>query len=268
MHDTIVQSPIVSRLNFATDTGAGTRARIGLLVLESDQTMEWEMRQMASLQGVAFYHARLANEAQVTPDTLAQMELELPKAAALLPEYLDLKAIGYGCTSGSTIIGEARVSDIIHDVHPGVPATNPLTAAKVALQALGVKRLGLVTPYRPDVTQAMQDRFEEAGIAIAQVGSFFEDDDKVVGRISPEAILEAALSVGASDTVDGVFISCTSLRAAGIVEQAETALGKPVTASNHALAWHLLRLAGITDAVTGFGRLFNRQLDAKQEQHT
>ena len=196
------------------------------------------------------------------------MELELPKAAALLPEYLALQAIGYGCTSGSTIIGEERVSDIIHNFHPGVPASNPLTAAKVALQVLGVKRLGLVTPYRPDVTQAMQNRFEDAGISIAQVGSFYEDDDKVVGRISPEAILEAALSVGASDQVDGVFISCTSLRAAGIVEQAETALGKPVTASNHALAWHLLRLAGITDVAAGFGTLFTRQLDAKSEQNT
>jgi len=66
--------------------------------------------------------------------------------------------------------------------------------------------------------------------------------------------------VGQSDAVDGVFISCTSLRAAGIIEQAETALGKPVTASNHALAWHLLRLAGIKDEVEGFGRLFETQL--------
>lgn len=267
MPDTKVQTPVVSRLKFATDSGAGARARIGLLVLESDQTMEWEMGQMASLPGVAFYHARLANDAEVTPDTLAQMEVELPKAAALLPEYLDLQAIGYGCTSGSTIIGEARVSDIIHTIHPGVAASNPLTAAKVALQALGVKRLGLVTPYRPDVTQAMQDRFEEAGIAIAKVGSFYEDDDKVVGRIAPEAILEAALSVGASDKVDGVFISCTSLRAAGIIEQAEAALGKPVTASNHALAWHLLRLAGITDVVAGFGALFNRELNSRPERN-
>lgn len=268
MPDKIIQSPPVSRLNFATDAGAGARARIGLLVLESDQTMEWEMRQMASLPGVAFYHARLANAAKVTPDTLAQMALELPKAAALLPDYLGLKAIGYGCTSGSTIIGEARVCDIIHNVHPGVPATNPLTAAKAALHVLGVKRLGLVTPYRPDVTQAMQDRFEDAGITIAQVGSFFEDDDKVVGRIAPQTLLEAALSVGASDAVDGVFISCTSLRAAGIIEQAETALGKPVTASNHALAWHLLRLAGIADAVAGFGALFACQLDPKPERNT
>ncbi|MDG1084956.1 MAG: Asp/Glu racemase, partial [Planktotalea sp.] len=62
--------------------------------------------------------------------------------------------------------------------------------------------------------------------------------------------------LGQSEACDGVFISCTSLRAAGIVEQAERQLGKPVTSSNHALAWHLLRLAGIDDGLDGFGQLF------------
>jgi maleate isomerase len=247
-------------LDFKTDLGAGARARIGLLVLESDQTMEWEMRHMADLPGVALYHARLANDAEVTPDTLVQMELELPKAAALLPNYLGLKAIGYGCTSGSTIIGERRVSELIQMNNPTVPTSNPLTAAKAALKRLGIKRLGLVTPYRPDVTELMQARFEEAGIVIQSVGSFYQQDDRVVGRITSDAILEAALTIGRNDLVDGVFISCTSLRAAGIIQQAEAALGKPVTASNHALAWHLLRLAGIRDEVTGFGRLFHAQL--------
>ena len=188
------------------------------------------------------------------------MELEVPKAAALLPEYLGLKAIGYGCTSGSTIIGEQRVSELIQMNNPTVPTSNPLTAAKAALKRLGIKRLGLVTPYRPDVTELMQARFEEAGIVIQSVGSFYQQDDRVVGRITSDAILEAALTIGQNDLVDGVFISCTSLRAAGIIEQAEAALGKPVTASNHALAWHLLRLAGIRDEVTGFGRLFHAQL--------
>ena len=215
---------------------------------------------MADLPGVALYHARLANEAEVTPETLVQMELEVPKAAALLPEYLGLKAIGYGCTSGSTIIGEQRVSELIQMNNPTVPTSNPLTAAKAALKRLGIKRLGLVTPYRPDVTELMQARFEEAGIVIQSVGSFYQQDDRVVGRITSDAILEAALTIGRNDLVDGVFISCTSLRAAGIIQQAEAALGKPVTASNHALAWHLLRLAGIRDEVTGFGRLFHAQL--------
>ncbi len=261
MKDNTSEPATQSRLSFTTDAGAGSRARIGLLVLESDQTMEWEMRLMTHLPGVSVYHARLANDVVVTPETLANMEAELPVAASLLPDYLELNALGYGCTSGSTIIGEERVASILDEKHPGVPSSNPLTAAKAALRALGVKRLGLVTPYTPDVTQAMQDRFEAAGIKITTVGSFYEDSDAVVGRIDPHAILEAAVSIGSSDAVDGVFISCTSLRAAGIIEQAETSLGKPVTASNHALAWHLLRLAGIEDEVDGFGRLFRQQLE-------
>ena len=32
--------------------------------------------------------------------------------------------------------------------------------------------------------------------------------------------------------------------------------GKPVLSSNQALAWHMLRLAGIDDGFAGFGRLF------------
>ena len=261
MKDEASDVATISRLGFTTDTGAGSRARIGLLVLESDQTMEWEMRLMTHLSGVSVYHSRLANDVVVTPETLAKMEAELPISAKLLPEYLALNAIGYGCTSGSTIIGENRVADILDAAHPGVPSSNPLTAAKAALNVMGVKRLGLVTPYTPDVTQAMQDRFEEAGIQITAVGSFYEDSDEVVGRIDPNSILEAAIAIGSSDKVDGVFVSCTSLRAAGIIERAEAVLNKPVTASNHALAWHLLRLAGVEDNVDGFGRLFKIQLE-------
>ena len=261
MKDEASDVATISRSGFNTDTGAGSRARIGLMVLESDQTIEWEMRLMTHLSGVSMYHTRLANDVVVTPETLAKMETELPISAKLLPDYLALNAIGYGCTSGSTIIGEDRVADILDAAHPGVPSSNPLTAAKAALNVMGVKRLGLVTPYTPDVTQAMQDRFEEAGIQITAVGSFYEDSDEVVGRIDPNSILEAAIAIGSSDKVDGVFISCTSLRAAGIIERAEALLKKPVTASNHALAWHLLRLAGVEDNVDGFGQLFKIQLE-------
>ncbi len=250
----------IKRLDFSTDEGAGARARIGLLVLESDQTMEWEFRWLSDLPGVSVYHARLANDLIVTPESLAKMETELPKAAALLPRYLGLKSIGYGCTSGSTVIGEARVAEIFETSHPGVASSNPLSAAKAALKALGVQRLGLLTPYTPDVTEAMQAKFVEAGIAVTVVGSFYQDSDDIVGKVDEKSILAGAIAVGQSSDCDGVFISCTSLRAAGIIEQAEQALSKPVTASNHALAWHLLRLAGIEDTLPNAGRLYQTQL--------
>ncbi len=259
------QQPTITRLPFAADGGVGARARIGLLVLESDQTMEWEMRQMTHLPGVAFYHARLANDAVVTPETLSKMEAELPVAANLIPDYMGLTALGYGCTSGSTIIGEDRVASILNDVHPGIPTSNPMTAAKAAFAALGIKRLGLVTPYTPDVTLAMQQRFADAGLTIAAVGSFYENSDAVVGRISEKSIIDAALAIGASPDVDGVFVSCTSLCTSGLIETVEAKLAKPMTASNHALAWHLLRLAGVEDAVPGFGSLFTRGLAQPKE---
>jgi len=37
----------------------------------------------------------------------------------------------------------------------------------------------------------------------------------------------------------------------------EARTGLPVTSSNHAMAWHCLRLAGVDEAVEGRGRLFS-----------
>lgn len=258
--------PVIQRLPFSIDKGAGARARIGLLVLETDQTMETEFRDLAAFDGVSIYHARLACDATVAPDTLTKMEKELPVAASLLPSGMGLRAIGYGCTSGATMIGEDRVAEILNNIHPGVPSTNPLTAAAVAMQSMGVRRVGLVTPYSPDVTEAMRARLAAIGFEIPVVGSFYEADDFVVGKIDEQSILQATVSVGGSAECDGVFISCTSLRAAAIIEEAERTLRKPVTASNHALAWHLLRLAGVDDVVEGMGQLFRTAL-AIEEAH-
>ena len=251
------KQPLIKRLEFSKDQGIGERARLGLLVLESDQTIEEDFRLLTDFPGVAIYHARLANDVIVTPKTLSNMEKELPKAAKLLPKYLGLKAIGYGCTSAATIIGEEKVKAIIEKVHPNIPSTNPLTAAKIALKKLGVKRLGLVTPYTPDVTQALQRKFTEAGFPVTVVGSYYEESDLNVGKIDESSILKSTVSVGQSKDCDGVFISCTALRATNIIKEAEKVLQKPVTGSNHALGWHLLRLANVSDQTPNLGRLFS-----------
>ena len=58
---------------------------------------------------------------------------------------------------------------------------------------------------------------------------------------------DAAIELGRSPEVDAVFVSCTSLRLLDAVGAIEAELGKPATSSNHALAWHCLRLAGIAE---------------------
>ena len=129
-----------------------------------------------------------------------------------------------------------------------------------ALRATGVRRVALLTPYVRAINLRLRSALMARGLQIPVMGSFNESDDDVVARIAPESLLEAIVQVGRSASCDGVFVSCTSLRVARIAEQAEALIGKPVTSSNHALAWHMLRLAGIDDRIDGFGRLYRTGL--------
>ena len=74
-------------------------------------------------------------------------------------------------------------------------------------------------------------------------------------RISAQSVSDAALELGREPDVDAVFVAGTSIRLAEGVEALEAELGKPVTSSNHALAWHCPRLAGYHEPVPGLGRL-------------
>lgn len=246
----------IETLDFATDDGLGHRARIGLIVLQTDQTVEHEFGRLVGGEGVALYHARIPNAMEVSADTLRQMEADLPRTAALLPPAFGFDAIGYACTSGATMIGEARVEEMIRAVHPGARTSNPITACKAALSALGLQRIALLTPYPPEVTLEMRTNLRAAGFEITALASFGQSDDFTVARITAQSILDAVLREGARDEVQGVFVSCTSLRALDVIARAEAELGKPVIASNQALAWHLMRLAGLPDAPEGAGRLF------------
>ena len=248
----------ILELKFNTDAGLGSRANIGIIVLSSDQTLELEFRTLLDFEGVALYHARIPNEMNIKEETLAKMEREIPNTASLLPVSFNFNVIGYGCTSGATVIGEEKITNAIRNAHPDIFVTNPLTASKAAFRALNLKRIAFLTPYKPAITKAMRHNFMEEGFEIPITASFFESDDFVVGRITPNSILESIKRIGESDECDGVFVSCTNLRAASIIEPAEEYLGKPVTSSNHALAWHLLRLAGIYDTSKNLGRLFNQ----------
>jgi maleate isomerase len=56
---------------------------------------------------------------------------------------------------------------------------------------------------------------------------------------------------------DAIFISCTNFRTIGVLAALERDLGKPVVSAIQASFWHCLRLAGVEDAIDGYGRLLS-----------
>ncbi|MEJ6710155.1 MAG: aspartate/glutamate racemase family protein [Amylibacter sp.] len=239
---------------FETDQGYGGQTVLGLIVLSTDKTIEPELASVFTPSRVPLYHSRIAFEEEVTPETLGRMEQDLPASAGLLAKDMNLGAIGYGCTSGATVIGADRIAELVNGVHPDTPVTNPITAVIAACKALKANKIGFLTPYVAEVSAMMRGVLEREGFEIAEFLSYEEIRDSVVARITEKSTLDAIKKLGESDC-DVVFTSCTNLRAFGIIEQAEASIGKPVISSNSALAWHMAHLAGLE--VEGPGRLFS-----------
>ena len=246
---------IRSHLPFTVDEGIATRAMIALLVLATDQTIEYEWRRMLNLPGVALYQSRLLNDAHINEETLRACADRITAATDLILPGFVPDVVAFGCTSATMMVGADAVRARVHRVRPGVPVSTPITAAFHAFDALGMKRIALLTPYPESVNRKVREFIVGHGYEMPVMGSFNEDDDTRAARISTADIKAAALELGSSGKVDGVFVSCTSLRVVDIIEELERELGKPVTSSNHAMAWDSLRLAGIDDKVAGCGRL-------------
>jgi hypothetical protein len=89
------------------------------------------------------------------------------------------------------------------------------------------------------------------GLACAQKGKVY------TARISAAEIRESFLAVDGPDVQALVQVG-TNLLCSPLVEQLEAELGKPVLAVNTATAWAALRQHGITDRLSGWGRLLSQ----------
>ena len=223
--------------------------QIGLVVLEADESVEPDLHHMLPAP-IELLVTRVPSAEHVSPETLTAMDGRLTEAADRLPGGARFAAVGYGCTSASALIGADRVHAQIAAALPApAPAIcDPFTACLAACAALGVGRIGVVSPYVPAVSDQLTAAFARDGLDVALTASFNIGEEARVVRIAPEALLTAATRIGADAAIEAVFLSCTNLRTRDVIEPAEAALGKPVLSSNTALAWQLARLAGVADA--------------------
>lgn len=71
-------------------TGPIGAKTLGLIVLQTDETLEQDFRRIFAMPDVALHITRVPSGDTVTPDTLTEMRNHLPSAAALLPLWRNL----------------------------------------------------------------------------------------------------------------------------------------------------------------------------------
>ncbi len=249
---------LLEHLPFEMDQGIAVRAKVGLVVLATDYTIEQEWRQIFHhVNGVALYHNRIANDDVITPESLRAMAPRIAESVRLFTPGTPLDVVAYGCTSASMAIGEEEVFRNILAVQPEARCTTPVTAAFAAFQALKAKRAGVLTPYRESVNRIVAEYMAERGLDVPVFGSFNEGRDSNVARITVQSIACGIREIIKHADIDAVFVCCTSIRLVEACRELECRLDLPITSSGHAMAWHTLRLAGIRDRLPQFGSLFD-----------
>ena len=127
-------------------------------------------------------------------------------------------------------------------------------ATLAALQSLGVRRVGVITPFDADANEHVREAFETHGFAVAAIHGLACPGFEAIAHTPLDAIRRAFEQVNRAEC-EGLVQVGTGLPVLHLVEELEQRFAKPVVGCNAALYWAALRGTGIDDPCPGFGRL-------------
>jgi maleate isomerase len=207
-------------------------ARIGLIIPSVNRLSEPQFAHFAPPGlGVHVTRARIAGEWRKPVTELAPIIAQA--AGALADSSPDL--VVYHCTDSSMregLDGERRILDIVHR-EAGIEAVSTSALVVEALNALGIKKLVIISPYQDNAVIIAYLR--SCGFTVVHDVAL-----RLAGHESsaatPQLWVQTTLD-NAREAADGYFLSCTNTTQIEAIEELEAALGKPVVSSNQAVLW-------------------------------
>ncbi len=235
------------------------RALIGMLTPSSNTVLEpVTTRILAGIPNASAHFSRFrVTQIALSHEALAQFATaEILRAASLLADARCQVIAWNGTSAGWLGFGtdEALCREI--EATTGARACTSVLALNEILALKQVRRIGLVSPYLPDVQARIIANYAAVGIeVIAEIHwdlqdnfSFAEVDD---------ARIAAVIRDVAAARPDAIVVFCTNLRGAPLVAGLEAELGIPVYDTIATVVWKALLLCGEDPArVKGWGSVF------------
>lgn len=234
---------------------AGWRARLGIMVPSVNKTMEPELYRLVP-KGVSLHFSRI-RQVEDTLEQLTRMIEDVPRVAVELSDA-GVDVIAFGCTTGSLVKGSGYDKEITEKIESSVhiKATTTSTAVLEALKELKIVKLSVATPYKEWLNEKEKEFLEAHGFEVLSIKGL-----NCLGSETANVPLERVYRLAKGvyrPKADGVFISCTDLRSIEMLEFLEHDINKPVISSNQATMWMMLRMAGVREKITGYGRLLSQ----------
>ena len=243
-------------------TQSRERRRFGILVPFTNTNLEPDMVLLRP-DGVSLHFARIGGYDQ---DEIPDADQMHGLGAADLDEPLHLlqgvrpDVILYGCTSATLTHGLEFDGALAERINTQGKAETVTAAGALvnALEFLGVKRIGFASPYVSAINNLAIDFLAEVGVEVVARSEVSEAlDNYGQGELDPQAVYDLGLAADHPEA-EALVLSCTDMRSVETIAQLEQTVGKPVISSNQAMMFQAMQLAGIGEAMTGFGQLLER----------
>jgi len=236
------------------------RRLIGMLTPSSNTVLEpLTARMLAPLYPDVSAHFGRFRVTEIALDEAANRQFSLPpilEAAELLADAR-CDVIAWNGTSASWLgfDTDAALCAAITE-RTGIPATSAIIGLNKLLQRLGVRRLGLVTPYTADVQERIIANYARHGITIVAEAHSGLRDNFSFSDVT-EAEIAAMCERVATARPDAIAIVCTNMRGPLIAPDLERRLGVPVLDSVAFTLWSCLDVMNVPTApLRAFGAVF------------
>lgn len=231
--------------------------RAGLIIPSSNRMVEQEMTSYYP-EGVVAHVTRLRMTGPHRSASLAALAPRVREAAGALADA-KCDVVTFHCTANSMSEGTDGEELLLAAMgEAGVKrASSTATATRRAMQALGAKRIVLVTPYSQEQTDHEAQFFAGVGIEVIHAKGHGLPNSDAYCAAQPSFWLAKGIEARRPEA-DVYFLSCANIAAFRVIEPLEAQLGKPVVSSNQLVVWDQLRQIGWTGSNGLPGQLFSR----------
>jgi len=235
----------------------GWRAKIGVIVPSTNTVNEAEWNLMAP-DGVTIHATRMPLHLDTTSDIgKAALHVDVERASRDLAQA-GVDAIAYGCTAGSMVQPATSLSDVMVKA-TGTASVTTAASIVAALEAFGVRRIAVATPYDEKLNVHEAAFLEGAGFDVVNIdglgiGAGGPEEYIEIARTEPAKIRKFVLGADRANA-EAMVVSCTDFPVLGMIAELEQELAKPVVTSNQTTFWAALRAAGIYDRFMEYGGL-------------
>lgn len=265
-----------ARESAASPTRRGV-SRIGLIVPSSNTTMETELPELFRRQSEATGHSYTFHSARaalknVNREELLAMVCKAGECAVAVSDA-DVDVIAYACLvavmaqgANAHVASEVTIEDAAaSNGHPALVTSSAGALVRV-LQAMGARKVAIVTPYMKPLTRMVSEYIEGAGISVLDAVSLEVPDNLAVGCLDPANLPAIARNLRLEGADAIVLSACVQMPSLAAVQAVEDELGLPVVTAATATAYEILRALGHQPAITGDGALLSGTYDGETAQ--